>query len=152
MGGTNLRLVPSKLVWLVLLLLVLPFFPLAVLPLPHPQLTHYAEKTTIVWPANTTDKNSSAELSVLFPAQAPDQYLFASAGSGSNYYWVGATDSNSADLSNSGVQATIQVISTSVSGCLSFWVADDAASNIWARLGTTSATARRRSDSTKSGT
>src|SRR2546426_488051 len=35
----------------------------------------------------------------------------------------------------SGVQATIQVVSQQVTGCLSFWVDDDAASNIWGQVG-----------------
>ena len=105
----------------------------------------------------TFEGTSSTDLSVLLPVHSlltgeqssiipssnsnttlaqQKRHEFAYTSSGSNFYWVGASDSNSTDLSNSGVQSVIQVISTSVSSaCLSFWISDDAASNIWGQVG-----------------
>ncbi len=38
-------------------------------------------------------------------------------------------------LTNAGAQTTIQVISTQVTGCLSYWIGDDSAANLWGQVG-----------------
>ena len=127
---------PSKRVLLVLvLLLVLPVLTFAVLPLHHGQVTHPAESFPTVWPANTTGDGQSASASALVPAQQPPQPQFASGGSGSYNYWVGAQASDSTALPNTGIQTTIQVISQQVTGCLSSWVSEEASSSIWGQVG-----------------
>src|SRR5689334_7312120 len=69
--------------------------------------------------------------------QQPRPYELASTSS-SSFFYVGAFMNSNSDPSavpNSGVQATIQVVSQKATGCLSFWVDDDAASNIWGQVG-----------------
>ena len=62
-------------------------------------------------------------------------------GSGSNTYFVGAQvpasscSSGCTYLTNSGVRSTIQVVSQPVTGCLSYWVSDDSAANLWGQVG-----------------
>jgi hypothetical protein len=92
--------------------------------------------TVQVWPEGT-GINPSADLSVLIPAHPPQRYKVAStASSGSNYYWVGAESNSPSVRSNSGIQASIQVISSQVTGCLSFWVGDEMSSNtVWGQVG-----------------
>src|SRR5712692_10393753 len=126
---------PSKTVLLVLLLLILPVVPLAVLLQPQGQLIHYAESSLIVWPANTNGDDQGEDLSALVPAQKPVEREFASASSGSNNYWVGAQASDSAALPNTGIQTTIQVVSQQVVGCLSYWVSEEASSTVWGQVG-----------------
>ena len=69
--------------------------------------------------------------------QQSRRYEFASASS-SSFFYVGAfIDANSdpSSVPNSGVQATIEVVSQQATGCLSFWVDDAAVSNIWGQVG-----------------
>src|SRR2546427_1836734 len=68
-------------------------------------------------------------------AHSPQTYHFVPASSGSNFYYVGAEASGSDALPNSGVQATIQVVSQPVSDCLSYWVSDDLSNNMWGQVG-----------------
>lgn len=127
---------PSKRILLVLvLLLVLPVLMFAVLPLHHGQVTHPAGSSLTVWPANTTGVSQSVNASTLFPAQQPPQPQFASGSAGSYNYWVGAQASDSAALPNTGVQTTIDVVSQQVTGCLSFWVSEEASSTTWGQVG-----------------
>ncbi len=71
----------------------------------------------------------------------PPPDLSAGTNSGSNTYFVGAqvpTSSCSSGctyLTNSGVRGTIQVVGQPVTGCLSYWVSDDSAANIWGQIG-----------------
>ena len=58
--------------------------------------------------------------------------LLSSPGS---VWWVGAASTDSSALPNTGVKGTIEVISTSVTGCLAFWVADDLSNNEWGQVG-----------------
>jgi len=50
-------------------------------------------------------------------------------------WWVGAASTDSSALPNTGVQGTIQVISTPVVGCLAFWVSDDLSNSVWGQVG-----------------
>ncbi len=74
----------------------------------------------------------------LFP---PPFYSFPSVSSGSNTYFVGAQVPTSlcgttcSYVTNTGVQTMIQVVSQPVVGCLSYWVSDDSAANIWGQVG-----------------
>ncbi len=67
------------------------------------------------------------------------QYLFPS--SGSNTYRIGAQiqdavcGSTCNYLNNTGARTTVQVVSEPVVGCLSYWVSDDSAANIWGQVG-----------------
>ncbi|OLE71726.1 hypothetical protein AUF78_00790 [archaeon 13_1_20CM_2_51_12] len=91
----------------------------------HPLLTNEQSSAFLDHSSNTTTM------------QQPRRYEFASASS-SGFFYVGAFINSNSDPSavpNSGVQATIQVVSQQVTGCLSFWVDDDAASNIWGQVG-----------------
>jgi hypothetical protein len=126
---------PNKIVWIVLALLILPVIALAVIPLPSYQLVNYAPSTTVVWPSGTSGDNSSGSLSVMLPASQPQELQFASGGSGSYNYWVGGESFSSAVLPNTGIQANIQVVSTEVTGCLSYWVAETATSGVWGQVG-----------------
>gem|GEM_PF-537739 len=127
---------PSKQVLLVLLLLlVLPVLTFVVLPIHHGQVTHTAESSLRVWPANMTGDSQSVNASTLVPAHQPPQPEFASGGSGSYNYWVGAQASDSAALPNTGIQTTIEVVSQQVTGCLSFWVSEEASSTTWGQVG-----------------
>ena len=66
------------------------------------------------------------------PGVAP---RFAAAGASSGYWYGGASSTDSSALPNSGVEGAIQVVPQEVSGCLSFWVADDASNNVWGQVG-----------------
>lgn len=56
--------------------------------------------------------------------------------SGNSFYWVGANSFHASTFSNSGIQAEIGVVGTPVTGCLSFWVADEMNSDtIWGQVG-----------------
>ncbi len=58
--------------------------------------------------------------------------------SGSNVYYVGAqapTQLGSGYLTNAGAQTTVQVVTTTVTGCLSYWIGDDSAANLWGQVG-----------------
>jgi hypothetical protein len=103
--------------------------------------------TVQVWPKGT-GINPSADLSVLLPAHMPptrgqpsakpgQQYSFTSTSSSGGYtYFVGAYSNTPLVYSNTGVQGTIEVVSSSVTGCLSFWVSDEMAGNIvWGQVG-----------------
>lgn len=87
--------------------------------------------TVQVWPRGT-GLGSSANLSALVPAHPPKKFT-STTSSGSNYYWVGGSSGASSTMA--GVQGTIQVVSQSVIGCLSFWVSTDSAANIWGQVG-----------------
>ena len=58
--------------------------------------------------------------------------LLSSPGS---VWWVGADSTDSSALPNTGVDGTIQVISTPVVGCLAFWVSDDLSNSVWGQVG-----------------
>ena len=71
------------------------------------------------------------------PHQARNGYQFASPEATTNFY-VGAyanVDSDPSGFPNSGVEGAIQVVSQQVSGCLSYWVDDDSAANVWGQVG-----------------
>src|SRR2546427_619208 len=88
----------------------------------YPPLT--SEHSSVIF-----DDNSNTST-----VQQSRRYEFASASS-SSFFYVGAfIDANSdpSSVPNSGVQATIEVVSQQATGCLSFWVDDAAVSNIWA--------------------
>jgi hypothetical protein len=88
--------------------------------------------TVQVWPNGT----GNSDHSLLIPAHPPRTYKFSSPSSGSNYYFVGAESFAASALSNLGIQGTIEVVTTQVTGCLSFWVADEMSSNtIWGQVG-----------------
>jgi MG2 domain len=125
----------GKLGFLALTILLIPAVPLA-MPAHHESPVHLPAVTT-VWPAGTTGDASAGGVAPLLPAVAPNQRAATStASSGSSYYYVGADSQPSSALSNSGVGATIQVVSVpTTSGCLSFWVADDSSANIWGQVG-----------------
>ncbi len=127
---------PSKQVLLVLtLLLALPVLTLVAIPVHHGQVAHFAESSLTVWPANSIGDGRSINASALVPAQQPLQPRFASGDSGSYDFWVGAQASDSAALPNAGVQARIEVVSQQVTGCLSFWVSEEANSTTWGQVG-----------------
>jgi hypothetical protein len=71
------------------------------------------------------------------PSQS--QYVFPS--SGSNTYRIGAQVQSAicspicSYLNNTGARTTVQVVSEPVVGCLSYWVSDDSAANIWGQVG-----------------
>ena len=73
----------------------------------------------------------------------PGQPLFPSTGSESQTYYVGAeehgancsSDSDCSFPTNSGAQATIQVVNQQVTGCLSYWIGDDSSADIWGQVG-----------------
>ncbi|MDA4136272.1 MAG: hypothetical protein OK449_04645 [Thaumarchaeota archaeon] len=50
-------------------------------------------------------------------------------------WWVGAESRDSSAMSNTGVQASIQVISFPSTGCLAFWVADGLTNGVWGQVG-----------------
>ena len=92
----------------------------------------------------------SEPLSAVAPARAAAHplYLFPpGAGptpavtSGSNTYYVGAQAPTTACnptctyLTNSGARTTIQVVSQTVVGCLSYWIGDDSGANLWGQVG-----------------
>lgn len=68
---------------------------------------------------------------------------FQATGSGTDTYYVGAQeqdggcepDSDCSFPVNSGAQTTIQVVSQQATGCLSYWIGDDSAANIWGQVG-----------------
>ncbi len=62
----------------------------------------------------------------------PPMPLLSSPG---QVWWVGAASTDSSALPNTGVEGTIEVISTPVTGCLAFWVADDLSNNEWGQVG-----------------
>ncbi|MFI5421044.1 MAG: hypothetical protein ACHQ1H_08770, partial [Nitrososphaerales archaeon] len=68
---------------------------------------------------------------------SPEVPLFTSAGStGSNTYWVGGSSNDNTALTNTGVRATIQVISFNVgAACLSYWVSDELSNSMWGQVG-----------------
>jgi hypothetical protein len=70
---------------------------------------------------------------VVVPTQGPPR--LTTAGSSSGTWWVGASATTASALPNTGVSGTVQVISTPVSGCLTFWVSDDLEDNIWGQVG-----------------
>ncbi len=68
----------------------------------------------------------------------PPDSASAAVSSGSNVYYVGAqapTTAGGAYLTNAGAQTTIQVVTTTVTGCLSYWIGDDSAANVWGQVG-----------------
>ncbi len=91
--------------------------------------------TTATWPAGTNGWSALTDFSSLIPAHDPEPYLFAPAASGSNFYWVGSQASDPTTLPNTGVQTSIQVLSQQVTGCLSFWASEQAASTLWGQVG-----------------
>jgi len=68
------------------------------------------------------------------PADAEPVRSFAAPNSGS-VWWVGASSTDASALPNTGVKGVIQVISTQVVGCLSFWVSDDLTNGNWGQVG-----------------
>ncbi len=71
------------------------------------------------------------------PAQAglsPLPHLQASP-SATSVWWVGASSADSSALPNTGVRATIQVISFQTSNVLNFWVSDALSNNMWGQVG-----------------
>ncbi len=70
----------------------------------------------------------------ILPASTSAVRSFDAPSSGS-VWWVGASSTDSSALPNTGVQGKIQVISTSVVGCLAFWVSDDLLNNVWGQVG-----------------
>jgi hypothetical protein len=128
--------VPSKQASLILVLLLVLAVPISViLPLSRWEVTPLPESSLTFWPANNTRNIQFVNASTLVPAQQPPQPQFAAGGSGSSGYWVGAQASDSTALPNTGIQATIQVISQKVTGCLSFWVSEEASSGTWGQVG-----------------
>ncbi|HII40528.1 MAG TPA: hypothetical protein HA326_04845, partial [Thermoplasmata archaeon] len=71
----------------------------------------------------------------------PQPYRVPSVSSGSNTYFVGSQvptllcGTTCSYVTNTGVQTMIQVVSQPVMGCLSYWVSDDSAANIWGQVG-----------------
>lgn len=61
--------------------------------------------------------------------------LAVSPSASSSVWWVGAESTDSSALPNTGVRGSFQVINFAVTGCLSFWVADDLSNNIWGQVG-----------------
>ncbi|HEX4921808.1 MAG TPA: hypothetical protein VFV92_13855, partial [Candidatus Bathyarchaeia archaeon] len=52
------------------------------------------------------------------------------------YFQSGAESSDSLALSNTGIRGTIGVVGTNVTGCVSYWVAEEMASNnVWGQVG-----------------
>jgi len=91
----------------------------------YPPLT--SEHSSVIF-----DDNSNTST-----VQQSRRYEFASASS-SSFFYVGAfinANSDPSSVPNSGVQATIEVVSQQAIGCLSFWVDDAAVSNIWGQVG-----------------
>ncbi len=64
-----------------------------------------------------------------------DSPSLSAAGSSTSVWWVGASSTDSSALPNTGVRGTFQVISTTVTGCLSFWASDDSAAGVWGQVG-----------------
>src|SRR5215467_11993025 len=134
MFGTGMK---SKVVLALTLLLIVPAFTLAAaLPQGVKQQelgVQHLPSTVTVWPPNTRG-DSSAGLSAVLPSHGPyrDQtFSSTTVSSGSSNYWVG----EQVAIQNTGVQATIQVVSEQVTGCLSYWIGDDSAANIWGQVG-----------------
>src|SRR5579863_7569614 len=69
------------------------------------------------------------------PQAAPRPGPQISESAATSVWWVGADSADSSALPNTGVQATIQVFSSSVSGVLNFWVSDDLSNNMWGQVG-----------------
>lgn len=108
----------SRLTWFLVLLLAIPPPALAGLCLPSMQLMLSGHPTS-------AGANPAAE------------HRFALGGT-VGFFYVGAFANYSTDrlnLPNSGIRGTIQVVSQQVSGCLSYWVDDDSAANIWGQVG-----------------
>jgi hypothetical protein len=74
---------------------------------------------------------------VMTPTPAPTDTPVRSfaAPDSSSVWWVGASSTDASALPNAGVEGVIQVISTQVTGCLSFWVSDDLSNNNWGQVG-----------------
>ncbi len=80
---------------------------------------------------------ASTGVSPLFPPPLAGP----SVSSGSSYFYVGAQASTTicnptcAHVTNAGAQTSIQVVSQTVVGCLSYWLGDDSAANLWGQVG-----------------
>jgi len=57
------------------------------------------------------------------------------APSSTSTWWVGASSTDPSALPNTGVRGAIQVISTPITGCLSFWVSDEVTNDNWGQVG-----------------
>lgn len=74
-------------------------------------------------------------LPALLPAHFPGFYPRFSSPTATGTWWVGASSTDASSASNTGIEGTIQVISTAVSGCLSFWVSDFMTNGNWGQVG-----------------
>jgi hypothetical protein len=74
-------------------------------------------------------------LPALLPAHFPGFYPRFSSPTATGTWWVGASSTDTSSASNAGIEGTIQVISTAVSGCLSFWVSDFMTNGNWGQVG-----------------
>ena len=52
-----------------------------------------------------------------------------------NYWYVGASSSNSTFLQNNGIRSEIQVLPQNVSSFLAFWVSETMSNNLWGQVG-----------------
>ncbi len=75
------------------------------------------------------------------PPLFPPPFVAPSVSSGSSYFYVGAQASTTicnptcTHVTNAGAQTSIQVVSQTVVGCLSYWLGDDSAANLWGQVG-----------------
>jgi hypothetical protein len=66
----------------------------------------------------------------------PATFIAAATTAATNsVWWVGASSSDSSTLPNTGARINIPVIVFTVSGCLSFWVAEGFANGYWGQVG-----------------
>ncbi|HXW37491.1 MAG TPA: hypothetical protein VEJ36_06295 [Nitrososphaerales archaeon] len=66
---------------------------------------------------------------------APVRTFFPRFSTPGSVWWVGADSTAPSALPNTGAKGTMTVISTSITGCLAFWVADDLSDNMWGQVG-----------------
>lgn len=80
------------------------------------------------------DSNPSLTRAPIDPSHGPPLRA-ATTGTSGNYWWVGASSTDSSALPNTGVRANIDVTSQSVPGTLSFWISNDLSNNMWGQVG-----------------
>ena len=80
------------------------------------------------------DQNPSLTHAPIDPSHGPPLRAATTSTSG-NYWWVGASSTDSSALPNTGVRANIDVASQSVPGSLSFWISNDLSNNMWGQVG-----------------
>lgn len=86
-------------------------------------------------PVFATHAGASGVNSPIEGETIPAQYSQSVSTSSSGTWWVGAYSYDGSALPNTGVADTIDVISTPVVGCLSFWTSDESGAGIWAQVG-----------------